>query len=475
MKAIEQLAVAAAVLAGSAALALPFALLWPGAQGWLAPAAAGVGGGLAGGALGFYWARRREVRRLEAFARRLAARAARCGHHFFAPADPAGKLAALAFHFEQLLAQVAQLSAELAERERLFTSILDSQRELVLVLDADGTVVYHNRAFARLFGAPSLDFDREGPRHSRDLAALLGALTSGGDAAQIHFRFEVDGQVRHIVWNRSPASGGEVPHTLFVGRDETEALELQSRAQRLERIATVGRAASTLFHELNQPLSALQLAAFMIREAIAEAAGRLPEELAEALARQAEVVESQVAKACAVVDGLRRFRRRRVARDPLPVTELFREAVAAVGAEFGNRGIRLAVRGALDELAVCGDRLLLGQVLVNLLKNAAEALAAAPPAGAPPEVVLSARAEGREVVLAVADNGPGMAPADLARATEPFFTTKIGGSGLGLAFCLDVVEALGGSLRLANRRSRGLRVEVRLPAPPGRTAGGGTM
>ncbi len=104
------------------------------------------------------------------------------------------------------------------------------------------------------------------------------------------------------------------------------------------------------------------------------------------------------------------------------------------------------------------DRTLLEQVMINLLKNAAEA-------GSPEDAVtVSCRDTGTGFWLEVADRGPGMAPATLSQALVPFYSTKQRGSGIGLSLCREIVEAHDGRLSLANRKSGGLRVRIHLPA-----------
>jgi signal transduction histidine kinase len=99
----------------------------------------------------------------------------------------------------------------------------------------------------------------------------------------------------------------------------------------------------------------------------------------------------------------------------------------------------------------------LQQVLINLLKNACES-------GSPPDEVQMEVTRDHEVVISVLDRGPGMKPEHLVRVAEPFFTTKPGGSGLGLHLCREVAEAHGGVLEILPRTGGGMAVRVHLPA-----------
>jgi signal transduction histidine kinase len=115
------------------------------------------------------------------------------------------------------------------------------------------------------------------------------------------------------------------------------------------------------------------------------------------------------------------------------------------------------IEGDVPAIAVAIDPGQMQQVLVNLLKNAREA-------GSPAEeIAIAARLEDRALVLEVQDRGSGMDAEALERALLPFHSTKPGGSGLGLAICREIVEAHGGSLRLASRAGGGLSASCRLP------------
>ncbi|MGE5182417.1 MAG: sensor histidine kinase, partial [Acidobacteriota bacterium] len=135
------------------------------------------------------------------------------------------------------------------------------------------------------------------------------------------------------------------------------------------------------------------------------------------------------------------------------------EAAELVAHRFARARVELAV-AAGDELpAVRCEPLLFKHALVNLLLNACDAS----PAGA--TVHLDVRAEGGEVVFAVTDDGDGIAPADAARAIEPFFTTKPAGkgTGLGLAIAREIASSHRGSLAIAPRDPRGTRAQISVP------------
>ncbi|MGE5346112.1 MAG: sensor histidine kinase, partial [Acidithiobacillales bacterium] len=158
-------------------------------------------------------------------------------------------------------------------------------------------------------------------------------------------------------------------------------------------------------------------------------------------------------------------------RTPLDASVLAREASRVFEEEVGARGVRLTVSLPAEAPRVMGHADALLQVLVNLLKNGAEAALSgeAREGGAPPPAVrLSVATEEGKVLFLVEDNGPGLPPLAQDRVFEPFYSTKTsqGGTGLGLTIARDIIRAHGGSLDVAPRPDGGARFVVALPPAP---------
>jgi signal transduction histidine kinase len=224
---------------------------------------------------------------------------------------------------------------------------------------------------------------------------------------------------------------------------------------RAERLATAGQLASGIAHEVGNPLGAISGYAELAR-------ARLRDGGPAALAQAAEFAE-RIAGESARID--------RIVRDlldlarpsppdvrPVQVRGPLDAALRLARAQPRFRAVEVTEDVPADLPPVLADEQRLAQVLLNLLLNAGDALAAA---GA---VRVSARVAGAAVELAVEDDGPGFAAADLPRIFEPFFTTKPAGqgTGLGLAICRGIVEALGGGIRADNAPGGGARVVLRL-------------
>jgi len=237
-----------------------------------------------------------------------------------------------------------------------------------------------------------------------------------------------------------------------------EALDGAQRSlARSERLATVGRLASGLAHEIGNPLGA-------ISGYVEIARARLPPgadgDLADAVQRIAEAA----ARIDRTIRDLLDFARPAPPRlAPLALGAAVDQAVRLARVQPRFRRVEV-VQAVPAGLGVTADEHQLGQVLLNLLLNAGDAM------GGAGRVTIAAREDGAAVELTVADEGPGIRPEHLPRLFEPFFTTKEPGegTGLGLAISHRIVESMGGTLGAANGPSPGAIFTLRLQgAPPG--------
>jgi len=229
---------------------------------------------------------------------------------------------------------------------------------------------------------------------------------------------------------------------------------------RSERLATVGRLASGLAHEIGNPLGAISGYVEIARTRLP--AGADPD-LCAAVVR----IDEAAARIDRILRDLLDFARPSPPRLSAVALGGLVEAtvrLARVQARFKQVEVEVAVPH--DTPPAWADEHQLGQVLLNLLLNAGDAMRGAG------RVRVAAAVEGEAVALSLADAGPGIAAADLPRLFEPFFTTKAPGegTGLGLATSLRIVESLGGSLTAENGAGGGAVFTVRLPAAaaPGR-------
>jgi C4-dicarboxylate-specific signal transduction histidine kinase len=167
--------------------------------------------------------------------------------------------------------------------------------------------------------------------------------------------------------------------------------------------------------------------------------------------------------AAEVIKRLRGFLRKGQRRmQALQPDEVAREAVRLCQWEAGNRQVSIDECFAVRLPVVYADRVLLEQVLLNLLRNAMDANGEAHP-GRPSRIELSAREENGQLCLRVTDQGPGVSAEALEHIFTPFYTSKAEGLGLGLSMSRSIVEGFGGALEARPAPSGGLVLECRLP------------
>ncbi len=244
-------------------------------------------------------------------------------------------------------------------------------------------------------------------------------------------------------------------------RKAQEALAAtRTRAQEADRLAQVGRLAAGVAHEVNNPLAFIQANLSYLQEELARA-GRSPEDaLAVVKETQQGVVRIQqiVQDLTALARGTPELEPREVGRCPLP--QVIEESMRLASVRLKRLAVEVEVPAGVPP--VKADPRRLGQVLLNLLLNAADALEEAGVQG--PKVALRVKTVGPKVELVLEDNGPGFAAEHLQRLFTPFFTTKAQGkgTGLGLALSRQYVEGFGGALRAENRPEGGARFTVEL-------------
>jgi two-component system sensor histidine kinase DctS len=242
-------------------------------------------------------------------------------------------------------------------------------------------------------------------------------------------------------------------------RAELRQRQNDEQLQHAQRLASLGEMASTLAHELNQPLMALSNFASAAK-AFAEQGNQ------QLLVDSLDETMAQAQRSAEIVRRIRGFvRQRTVGTEDCAVSALVTNALALLKGEMRQRQARAEVRVQPGLPPVRGDRVLLEQVLLNLLSNSLQAMQATPPEQRVVEV--EAERLGARVHIRVADRGAGIDDALAEQVFAPFFTTKPGGLGLGLNICRTIVEAHRGRLSFADRPGGGtvFTLELEIPSP----------
>jgi signal transduction histidine kinase len=253
---------------------------------------------------------------------------------------------------------------------------------------------------------------------------------------------------------------------LLVARRSRQQAEEESSRLRRElahagRVSIVGQLASSLAHELNQPLGAI------LRNA--EAADLFldasPPNLDEVRAILADIRKDDQ-RAGSVIDGIRTLiRRQSTDLKAVGVAAIVDAVVALALPDAKSRRVALSIDLDPDLPAVRGNQVQLQQVLINLMLNGMEAMESSPEGGRA-LTVRARRLDAGQVEMAVGDSGPGIPPGDLPRIFDNFYTTKPGGMGMGLSICRRIVEAHGGRI-VAENDAGGAVLRVTLPVADG--------
>lgn len=351
----------------------------------------------------------------------------------------------LAREFNAMAEAVAERDRRLSERaaalDRLslrLRGVLDAIRAGLVVVEGDpARVAMANPAAAHLWGVS------EGAPLPAELAGLLpgesGAPARRNEALPLGGRlFDVD------VVPFGPRG------TLIVGEDVTERIEDRKRLARSERLALVGQMLAQITHEVRNPLNAMSLNAELLAEELSD--GQADEREARAML---ETITGEIRRleriTARYLDLSRRRQPELAPADPLALArEIVRveeEALRRAGVEARVQGVE---RGIFE---LDGDAL--RRALRNVLRNAVEAGAHT--------VDIDIDCSESRLLVRVRDDGPGMDPAQVDRAFEPFYTTKAQGTGLGLAISRQELEDGGGSLRCEGRPGEGCTFTLTMP------------
>ena len=254
--------------------------------------------------------------------------------------------------------------------------------------------------------------------------------------------------------------------TLMLNQRLVSAFMLQRR-ERENRLMSVEAATAAIAHEIKQPLAAISVRCSTALRWLK----RTPPDCEEAIASLTGLMDAS-GRASAVVDGTRElFKTTAHQMTPIEINRLVRQVLRMVENDLRSQGVTVSTEFQEDLPQITGDRTLLQQVILNLVKNAIEAMDAVPTIIKALRVVTTQ--DGNSVVsLSVQDTGPGIDFENGTRVFVAFFSTKSSGMGLGLSISRKIVQDHGGDLQLIKTSSNGCTFEITLPSVETNDSGG---
>ena len=367
---------------------------------------------------------------------------------------------------EKLLYAVAHDITDRREDEEKLKSAFAFRRAMgeslvtgIRAIDLEGRIIFVNPAFCRMIGwseqellgmRPPFPYwpPEEAEQRRRDLdLTLAGQAPPGGIEMRVMHRDGHRFDVRMYLSPLIDSSGRQVGWMASMNditerkRMEEETLRHQERLEQTSRLITMGEMASSLAHELNQPLSAI--ANYCMGSVNRLKSGDYRRE--DILAAM-EKASAQAERAGKIIRRTREFvKKSEPVRAPAALAEIVEEAIGFAEIEARKAAVAIQVSIPPDLPPVFADRIMVEQVVLNLVKNGIEAMQQTPPEVR--TLNLAARLDGEGMVeVTVADRGCGMTDDQVERLYTPFFTTKAEGMGMGLNICRSIVEFHDGRL-----------------------------
>lgn len=360
---------------------------------------------------------------------------------------------------------IARLRIALSQANERFIRVLEEMRAAVYVADEQrDEIVYANPQMIRIAGNPTAItpsiFEREFLCPSGTTAQ-----PGWGEFASCTFK-----NLRTGKWYLMQAGAipwGTNPHVkLRVLTDITEQKEAEllrekhmQAMHRAAQLTTLAEIASTLAHEINQPLMAIATYTDACRHLLKQ-----PDCNHGEIARALEKCHAQAVRAASIIESLREFIRQRQYRPVRCNAEnLVSDAIDNLHPLLDEAHVSIDVSLTPSKLSVFADEVLLVQTLINLIRNAIEAMRTTPPEARKLTITVE-ELESGEIVFSVQDTGPGLDDTTIQKIFVPFFTTKTDGLGLGLAICRSVAEAHGGKIQARNGTEGGAAFSLSIPS-----------
>jgi len=357
-----------------------------------------------------------------------------------------------------------QMEKHLHKEQEFVRSLVASFPDVIAVLDLQGIYTFISPLVQDVLGRPAGAFIGKALGeivHQDDAAKLRStfqkvAMGNGTDSQFEYRAMHANGTWRVLRASASPLydANGKISGVVASARDVTESKRTEQQTAQKEKLAAMGEMMAGVAHELNNPLTAILGISDLIRERAVD----------DSMRHQVDTVLKQARRAATIVQNLLVFSRPSILRQTkVQIDQIVKQALDAQRASLQQKKITVEFKPAPGLPSIEGDPKLLVQGFSNLIANAEQAIGAVRESGS---IRISASLKEGKIALDFSDNGPGIAPENIGKVFDPFFTTRrpSGGTGLGLTISQAIVKEHGGKIEVESTPGAGATFRVLLPA-----------
>ena len=355
--------------------------------------------------------------------------------------------------------QIQSLLSLVTEEYEMLDAVLDSLATGVIVCDSFHIMVQNNKAASRILPLEYHDIqDRPVWLCVKDeaIAAFVQETMENEEAVTTReFPLEESGGTRYLDISVMPlVRSKSVRGTIITIEDVTAKKNEEMRSRRLEGLASLTNLAATVAHEIKNPLGSISIYAQLLKKALERHGIADDPQIAKSL----DVVNEEIERLNKIiVDFLFAVRPLKFEFAPLDVNALVRSLSDFFAEELKAAGMTVILELGEAIPMIQGDERFIRQMFINLVKNA---MAAMLPGGV---IKIGTRLVEDKLVITVADSGSGIPPDMIHKIFEPYFTTKVDGTGLGLTMAYKVVKEHGGDIRVQSEEGHGTCFTITLP------------
>lgn len=360
-----------------------------------------------------------------------------------------------------ILITEARMEQELENLQLQTQTILDSIQDMVLLLDRESRIVMCNRALEKTLQVQAHDLRGLHINEFNELVRLVPhGITETGSHANIKETYceatlvTAGGQAREVLISTAPIHNIDDEIIGFVNTCiDVDALKReQQKVRQREKLALLGQMAAGIVHEIKNPLTAISGFNQLIMAGTKEVKTK----------RYCEIINAEVKSINRVVSDFLSFAKPRPPKlKELSLNKLVYSMQPMLDSHLFTNGINGIFILEIEEEPVLADENQIRQVIMNMVKNATEALQETLDA----RLIISTfyNRDAREMSISISDNGKGIHPEDQHKLGTPFYTTKDKGTGLGLSICYQIVREHGGSIDLESMPGKGTTFTITLP------------